>query len=222
MKKHKQVTTWTGLWMCQAMVQLGVLCCLKLDTASGFAYAPNFITKTVDSYLVDHKAEKGITEDEAGSPQITTRFPPEPNGYLHLGHAKAVCFSHAVARMNNGRFHLRMDDTNPTKEEKEYIDSIKEDVEWILDDKTQSPPWDGDVRKTSDYFGAIYKCALSLVESGDAYVESLSAEEMREYRGSLTKPGKDSPFKSRSIEENLVMFQKVSFDTRMFLCEISR
>lgn len=217
--------------------------------------------------------------ERIGSKPICTRFPPEPNGYLHLGHAKAVSFNFAVARMfEGGRCHMRLDDTNPSKvrltkkdevslgtcfcrraqlnitlgsthsgshrtscantyhvpfflfsthlsynklqEDDEYVDSILEDVRWIqsgnppfadapVETGKNAGPWYGPVRKTSDSFDLLYDCAVALIKSGDAYVESLSAEEMREYRGSLTEPGKESPYRNRSIEENMEMFEKM-------------
>jgi glutaminyl-tRNA synthetase len=179
---------------------------LASNVVNGFAYAPNFITKIIQEETHD--------KPELSSP-VTTRFPPEPNGYLHLGHAKAVSFNFAVARMFGGTCHMRLDDTNPTKEDEEYVQSILEDVQWIqsgLEKSWPSPnaPWEGPVRKTSDYFDTIYECSEALIQSGDAYVESLSAEEMREYRGGLTEPGKDSPYRTRSVEENLELFRKVS------------
>lgn len=145
-------------------------------------------------------------------PPIVTRFPPEPNGYLHLGHAKAISFNFAVARMFGGTCNLRMDDTNPSKEDEEYVQSILEDVKWIQSGlyDGSAVPWEGDVRKTSSYFDVIYECAEALIKQGDAYVDSLSAEEMREYRGTLIQPGKESPYRNRSIEENLELFRKVS------------
>jgi glutaminyl-tRNA synthetase len=143
-----------------------------------------------------------------------------------LGHAKAVSFNFAVARMfpPDGKCHMRLDDTNPSKENQEYIDSILEDVRWIQSGTPAFPnnpkdehnpenngPWFGKVHKTSDSFDLIYECTKALIQSGDAYVDSLTAEEMREYRGTLTEPGKDSPYRNRSIEENLQMFEEVSY-----------
>jgi glutaminyl-tRNA synthetase len=174
-----------------------------------FAYAPNFITKIIQDQtgVQPHEAING----EELPLKIRTRFPPEPNGYLHLGHAKAVSFNFAVARMFGGVCHMRLDDTNPSKEDVEYVNSILEDVQWIqsgLYEKSgQDYPWDGPIRKTSDYFGLIYDCAVALIQSGEAYVDSLNAEEMREYRGTLTEPGRDSPHRTRSIRENLELFQ---------------
>jgi tRNA synthetases class I (E and Q), catalytic domain len=144
-------------------------------------------------------------------PPVVTRFPPEPNGYLHLGHAKAISFNFAVARMFHGTCNLRMDDTNPSKEDEEYVQSILEDVKWVQSGLYDEPavPWEGQVRKTSDYFDTIYDCAEALIQQGDAYVDSLSAEEMREYRGTLTESGRDSPYRNRSVQENLDLFRKV-------------
>jgi glutaminyl-tRNA synthetase len=193
----------------------------------GFAYAPNFITKLIseqtgiapvgllevqDDLTVSARKESLTTEPTVTvSAPVTTRFPPEPNGYLHLGHAKAVSFNFAVSRMFGGRCNMRLDDTNPSKEGQEYVDSILEDVRWIqsglLGNERGGDPWEGSVRKTSDYFDLIYKCAEALIGQGDAYVDSLSADEMREYRGTLTEAGKDSPHRSRSVEENLSLFQ---------------
>lgn len=199
---------------------------LSFQNVTGFAYAPNFITKIIQEQsgikptgLLEIESKEG-EEPEATTTAsttanldrtITTRFPPEPNGYLHLGHAKAVCFNFAVARMFGGNCHMRMDDTNPSKEDEEYVESILKDVLWIQSGLfDEEKPWDGGVRKTSDYFDTIYDAAVALIKQGDAYVDSLSAEEMREYRGTLTEPGKDSPFRARSIEENLELFGGVS------------
>jgi glutaminyl-tRNA synthetase len=198
-----------------------------------FAYAPNFITKIIQEQTGVTPAGIGILPVEEstteattttlssseitknGQPlQIRTRFPPEPNGYLHLGHAKAVSFNFAAARMFGGVCHMRLDDTNPTKEDVEYVNSILEDVQWIqqglYDTSTehgQDFPWENEVKKTSDYFDTIYECAVALIQTGDAYVDSLTAAEMRDYRGSLTEPGTDSPYRTRSVEENLQLFQ---------------
>lgn len=166
---------------------------------AGLAYAPNFITKIIDG-------------DIETQPELKprTRFPPEPNGYLHLGHAKSIGFNFGVADQYGGLCNMRLDDTNPSKEEEEYVQSILEDVRWLRqsgDSKDKSAePWDGDVRLTSNYFEEIYNCALELIKNGDAYVDSLSADEMREYRGTLTEPGKNSPYRERSVEENLELF----------------
>eukprot|EP00980_Cylindrotheca_fusiformis_P029155 scaffold22740_cov139-Cylindrotheca_fusiformis.AAC.9 len=179
-------------------------------TVDSFAYAPNFITKIIQE---ESGIEPAIDADEnpaASISRIKTRFPPEPNGYLHLGHAKAVSFNFAVARMFHGTCNMRMDDTNPSKEDDEYVASILEDVKWIQAGLFEgAAPWDGHVKKTSDYFDVIYECAEALIKSGDAYVDSLSADEMREYRGTLTEPGKDSPYRSRTVAESLDLFRKM-------------
>ncbi len=136
--------------------------------------------------------------------RVVTRFPPEPNGYLHIGHAKSICLNFGIAAENKGGLcHLRFDDTNPVKEEQEYIDSIIEDVRWLGWD------WNEHLYYASDYFEQMYEYALELIKKGSAYVCDLTAEQTREYRGSLTEPGKDSPFRSRSVEENLDLFERM-------------
>jgi len=199
------------------LVAFGVFLVLEVRNAEGFAYAPNFITKIIEEQTgiepqglrpVESADAASETTATVGDTKIKTRFPPEPNGYLHLGHAKAVSFNFAVSRMFSGSCNMRLDDTNPTKEDKEYVDSILDDVKWIQSGLYEGEkPWENDVRKTSDYFDLIYDCAVALIKSGDAYVDSLSAEEMREYRGTLTEPGKDSPFRQRTVEENLELFE---------------
>ena len=134
---------------------------------------------------------------------IVTRFPPEPNGYLHIGHAKSICLNFGMAKDLGGVCHLRFDDTNPAKEEQEYIDAIKDDVNWL------GFQWDGDVRYASDYFEQLYAWAVHLVEQGKAFVCDLSPERGREYRGSLTEPGKNSPFRERSVAENLDLLTRM-------------
>ena len=134
---------------------------------------------------------------------IVTRFPPEPNGYLHIGHAKSICLNFGLAKEFGGVCHLRFDDTNPAKEEQEYIDAIKNDVNWL------GFQWDGDVRFASDYFEQLYAWAVHLIEQGKAYVCDLTPEQAREYRGSLTEPGKNSPFRERSVSENLDLLTRM-------------
>src|SRR6185436_11975750 len=136
-------------------------------------------------------------------PVIRTRFPPEPNGYLHFGHAKSICLNFGVAAQYQGRCNLRFDDTNPTKEEQEYVDSIKEMVKWL------GFEWDGSEHYASDYFDQLYKFAQSLIERGHAYVDSQSADEIRANRGTLTEPGKDSPYRERSSQESLKLFSEM-------------
>jgi glutaminyl-tRNA synthetase len=134
--------------------------------------------------------------------QVQTRFPPEPNGYLHLGHAKSICLNFGVADEFGGKTNLRFDDTNPTKEEQEYIDSIIRDVRWL------GFEWDG-LFYASDYFDQLYRWAVELINKGKAYVDQLSPEQIREYRGTLTQPGKESPYRNRSVEENLNLFERM-------------
>jgi glutaminyl-tRNA synthetase len=134
---------------------------------------------------------------------VVTRFPPEPNGYLHIGHAKSICLNFGVAREFGGRCHLRFDDTNPTKEEQEYIDAIEADVRWLGFD------WGEHLYHASDYFEQLYDWAVHLVGAGKAYVDDLSADEIREYRGTLTAPGRESPYRGRSVEENLDLFERM-------------
>ena len=145
-----------------------------------------------------------ITEDIAnGRTKVLTRFPPEPNGYLHIGHAKSICLNFGLAMNNNGLCNLRFDDTNPAKEDDEYVQSIMNDVKWL------GFAWNGEVKYASDYFNIFYQCAVELIKMGKAFVCDLSAEEMRQYRGTLTEPGKDSPYRNRSIEENLDLFERM-------------
>ena len=146
-----------------------------------------------------------MTEDLEGEKHktIVTRFPPEPNGYLHIGHAKSICLNFGLALEFGGRTHLRFDDTNPSKEEQEYVDSIKEDVRWLGFD------WGDHLYFASDYFGQMVERAVQLIKAGKAYVDDLSADEIRNHRGTLTEPGKESPFRSRSIGENLDLFTRM-------------
>ena len=149
----------------------------------------NFIRQIIDADLA------------AGKYKTThTRFPPEPNGYLHIGHAKSICLNFGIAQDYQGKCNLRFDDTNPAKEDIEYVESIKEDVRWL------GFEWDGEICYSSDYFDRLYEYALELINKGLAYVDELSADEIREYRGTLTQAGKNSPYRDRSIEENLALF----------------
>lgn len=152
----------------------------------------NFITQIIDEDLASGKHKN-----------VHTRFPPEPNGYLHIGHAKSICLNFGLAKEYNGLCNLRFDDTNPVKEDVEYVDSIKADVEWL------GFKWEGEPRYASDYFDALYGYAIELIEKGLAYVDELSPDEMREYRGTLTEPGKNSPYRDRSVEENLALFERM-------------
>ncbi|EHK73189.1 glutaminyl-tRNA synthetase [Pseudomonas psychrotolerans L19] len=141
--------------------------------------------------------------DAGKQAKIVTRFPPEPNGYLHIGHAKSICVNFGLAKEFGGDCHLRFDDTNPAKEDQEYIDAIKSDVHWLGFD------WAGEVRYASSYFGQLYAWAVNLIEQGLAYVCDLTPEQAREYRGSLTEPGRNSPFRDRSVAENLDLFARM-------------
>ena len=152
----------------------------------------NFITQIIDEDLASGKHQR-----------VHTRFPPEPNGYLHIGHAKSICLNFGLAKEYNGLCNLRFDDTNPVKEDVEYVDSIKADVEWL------GFKWEGEPRYASDYFDALYGYAIELIKKGLAYVDELSPDEMREYRGTLTEPGKNSPYRDRSVEENLALFERM-------------
>ena len=147
--------------------------------------------------FIDEDLENGVYD------KVQTRFPPEPNGYLHIGHAKAICINFSTAEKYHGICNLRLDDTNPTKEDLEYVDSIQRDIEWL------GFKWNK-VLYASSYFDFIYECAVKLIEMGKAYVDDLTADEIREYRGTLTEPGKESPYKNRSIEENLDLFRRMT------------
>jgi glutaminyl-tRNA synthetase len=153
----------------------------------------NFITTIIET---DLKANKN-------NGRLATRFPPEPNGYLHIGHAKSICLNFGVAKAYNGTCNLRFDDTNPTKEDVEYVDAIMDDVRWM------GFSWDDRLHYASDYFEQLFDFAVQLIRAGKAYVEDLNADEIREHRGTLTEPGKNSPWRDRSIEENLDLFQRM-------------
>lgn len=153
---------------------------------------PHFIRNIIEADLASGKHKS-----------IVTRFPPEPNGYLHVGHAKSICLNFGLALDYQGKCNLRFDDTNPEKESEEYARSIQDDVRWL------GFQWDGEVRWASDYFEALYDYAVELIRQGKAYVDDLSPDEMREYRGTLTAPGKNSPFRERSVEENLDLFARM-------------
>ncbi|RMH73007.1 MAG: glutamine--tRNA ligase, partial [Gemmatimonadetes bacterium] len=135
--------------------------------------------------------------------RVHTRFPPEPNGYLHIGHAKSILLNYGLAKEFGGKFNLRFDDTNPIKEEQEYVDAIMEDIKWLGAD------WEDRLFFASDYFDQLYEWAIKLIKKGKAYVCDLTADEIREYRGTLTEPGKNSPYRDRSIEENLDLFERM-------------
>lgn len=152
----------------------------------------NFIERIIDKDL-----------EEGTYTKVATRFPPEPNGYLHIGHAKSILLNYGLAKKYNGTFNLRFDDTNPTKEKTEFVDSIVKDVEWL------GAHYDGEIKFASDYFEDMYEAAVKLIKKGKAYVCDLTAEQIKEYRGTLTEPGKNSPYRDRSIEENLDLFERM-------------
>ncbi|MDD2553094.1 MAG: glutamine--tRNA ligase/YqeY domain fusion protein [Desulfotomaculaceae bacterium] len=162
-------------------------------TANGYNTPSNFIQNIIN--------EDFDTNKYGG--RVHTRFPPEPNGYLHIGHAKSICLNFGIAAKNGGLCNLRFDDTNPVKEEVEYVDSIKKDVKWLGFD------WDDRMFYASDYFDQMHEYAVRLIKKGKAYVCDLSAEKIREYRGTLTKPGQESPYRGRSVEENLDLFRRM-------------
>lgn len=156
------------------------------------AVSKNFIEQIIDKDIAEGHCKK-----------VITRFPPEPNGYLHIGHAKSILLNYGLSQEYGGQFNLRFDDTNPTKEKVEFVDSIKRDVEWL------GAKWHGDVLFASDYFDRMYEAAVKLIRKGKAYVCDLTPEQIREYRGTLTEPGKESPYRNRSIEENLELFENM-------------
>ncbi len=155
------------------------------------------VSKNFIEQIIDKDLEDGCYDE------ICTRFPPEPNGYLHIGHAKSILLNYGLAKKYGGKFHLRFDDTNPTKEKTEFVQSIIEDVEWL------GAKYDGEVLFASNYFDQMYEAAVKLIKKGKAYVCDLSADEIRQYRGTLKEPGKDSPYRNRSVEENLDLFERM-------------
>ena len=154
---------------------------------------------TVSKNFIEQIIDKDIEEGRCD--EVVTRFPPEPNGYLHIGHAKSILLNYGLAEEYHGKFHMRFDDTNPTKEKVEFVESIKADIQWLGAD------WGDSLFFASDYFEQMYEAAVKLIKKGKAYVSDLSAEEIREYRGTLTEPGKDDPSCNRSVEENLALFE---------------
>jgi glutaminyl-tRNA synthetase len=160
----------------------------------------------VESAAPTHFIKRAIEEDlktNRFGGRVHTRFPPEPNGYLHIGHAKAIWLDFGLAEEYGGLCNLRFDDTNPTKEDIEYVEAIKEDIRWLGFD------WGDREYYASDYFDQLYEYAVQLIKKGKAYVDSLSPEELRVYRGTLTEPGKESPYRNRSVEENLDLFERM-------------
>ena len=156
------------------------------------AVSKNFIEQEIDKDLAE-----GVYD------HVQTRFPPEPNGYLHIGHAKSILLNYGLAQEYGGKFNMRFDDTNPTKEKSEFVDSILADIRWLGAD------WEDRLFFASNYFDQMYECAVKLIKKGKAFVCDLTAEQMREYRGTLTEPGKESPYRNRSVEENLELFENM-------------
>ena len=152
----------------------------------------NFIEQMIDKDLAD-----GVYDT------VHTRFPPEPNGYLHIGHAKSILLNYGLAKEYGGKFNMRFDDTNPTKEKVEFVESIKKDIEWLGAD------WEDRLFFASDYFGQMYEAAVKLIKKGKAYVSDLTADQIKEYRGSFEEPGKEDPNRDRSVEENLKLFEEM-------------
>lgn len=163
-----------------------------VSTPEKEVFSRNFIEAIIDKDLEEGKYD-----------EICTRFPPEPNGYLHIGHAKSILLNYGLAKQYNGVFHMRFDDTNPTKEKTEFVESIKKDIQWLGAD------WGNHLYFASDYFDKMYEGAVKLIKKGKAFVCQLTAEEIREYRGTLTEPGKNSPYRDRSVEENLELFERM-------------
>ena len=153
------------------------------------------VSKNFIEQIIDKDIEEGHCQE------VHTRFPPEPNGYLHIGHAKSILLNYGLSQKYNGKFNLRFDDTNPTKEKTEFVEAIEADIAWLGAD------WEGRLFFASDYFDQMYEAAVKLIEKGKAYVSDLSAEQIREYRGTLTVPGKEDPYNTRSVEENLALFE---------------
>ena len=157
--------------------------------------------ETVSKNFIEQEIDKDLAEGVYD--HVCTRFPPEPNGYLHIGHAKSILLNYGLAQEYDGEFHMRFDDTNPTKEKMEFVDSIKEDIKWLGAD------WKQHLYFASDYFDQMYDCAVKLIKKGKAYVCDLTAAEIRQYRGTLTEAGKESPYRNRSVEENLQLFEEM-------------
>ena len=157
--------------------------------------------ETVSKNFIEQEIDKDLAEGVYT--EVCTRFPPEPNGYLHIGHAKSILLNSGLAKEYGGTFHLRFDDTNPMKEDMEFVESIKEDVQWLGAD------YKDHLYFASNYFDTMYECAVKLIKKGKAYVCDLSADEIRKYRGTLTEPGKNSPYRDRSVEENLDLFERM-------------
>ena len=157
--------------------------------------------ETVSKNFIEQIIEKDLAEGKYD--EICTRFPPEPNGYLHIGHAKSILLNYGLAQKYHRKFNIRFDDTNTTKEKEEFVESFKKDIQWLGAD------WEDRLYFASNYFEQMYEAAVKLIKKGKAFVCDLTAEEIREYRGTLTEPGKESPYRNRSVEENLELFEKM-------------
>ena len=157
--------------------------------------------ETVSKNFIENIIDKDLAEGVYDT--VHTRFPPEPNGYLHIGHAKSILLNYGLAQEYNGKFNMRFDDTNPTKEKSEFVESIKADIKWLGAD------WEDRLFFASDYFDQMYEAAVKLIQKGKAYVCDLTADQIREYRGTLTEPGKESPYRNRTVEENLQLFEEM-------------
>ena len=158
------------------------------------------VSKNFIEQIIDKDLAEGVYDT------VHTRFPPEPNGYLHIGHAKSILLNYGLAQKYNGKFNMRFDDTNPTKEKIEFVESIKADIQWLGAD------WEDRLFFASDYFQEMYEGAIKLIKKGKAYVSDLTADQIREYRGTLTEPGKEDPGSKRTIEENLQLFEEMKND----------
>src|SRR5438132_6969831 len=191
-RKRSQLSPRDHQWSCSAPPSAERQAFAASSVHSTFFMATDFIREIVEE---DLRSGRHTT--------VVTRFPPEPNGYLHIGHAKSICLNFGIAQEYGGQCNLRFDDTNPTKEEAEYAEAIKRDVAWVGFD------WGKNLYHASDYFEQLYRWAEDLIRAGKAYVDSLSAEEIRELRGTLTEPGKESPYRNRSVEENLDLFRRM-------------
>lgn len=167
----------------------------KTDVTEAKDTEKEVVSRNFIEQIIDRDLAEGVYDT------VHTRFPPEPNGYLHIGHAKSILLNYGLAQKYNGKFNMRFDDTNPTKEKTEFVESIKEDIAWLGAD------WEDRLFFASDYFGQMYEGAVKLIKKGKAYVSDLTAEQMKEYRGTLTEPGKDDPNRNRSVEENLKLFE---------------
>ena len=172
----------------------------KTETTGNTETEKEVVSRNFIEQIIDKDLEEGVYDT------VHTRFPPEPNGYLHIGHAKSILLNYGLAQKYNGKFNMRFDDTNPTKERIEFVESIKKDIQWLGAD------WEDRLFFASDYFQEMYEGAVKLIKKGKAYVSDLSAEEIREYRGTLTEPGKEDPGSLRSIEENLQLFEDMKND----------